>query len=434
MYARLLRRQVTTLPKQTAHWIRTHLALALVLLLTAVIAGTSFVLHERGRGHLSRLKSELKAQPATETPPPPQPGGEEAIVLQRSQMAGSTLPEFLSVTLLPGRGMNTLQITAYLPDRGEVQLLASPTVDEAATLLSGTGDDHDGALSLGLGGALEVPWAGRIFGQRAAEKDAVPQTWHGRTVSLPLSAVAGPTAISEGGLLLNGEASSVSSNVMPDGGEAQALYPAGDFNGRWPSKTEVKVTVLLSGRALEIHVVAHNTGTEPEPIGMGWKPRFAVLSGDRSQVQLHLPSSEHIEQRDGSERPTGRLLPVAGTPLDFTGHDGAALRSLRLDDTFVHLRPALLDFGPMIELRDPKSNYGLRVTAMTSTIHAVHIESDPGSNVISIDPRFNYDDPFGREWGSGEDTGMVTVEPGKSVQWRIRLELFPLSHPVAASL
>jgi hypothetical protein len=41
------------------------------------------------------------------------------------------MPEFLSVTLLPGRGMNVLQITAYIPGKGEVNLLASPSIEGA---------------------------------------------------------------------------------------------------------------------------------------------------------------------------------------------------------------------------------------------------------------------------------------------------------------
>ena len=87
-------------------------------------------------------------------------------MLQRSQMTGGNGPEFLSATLLPGRGMNLLQITAYLPQKGEVNLLASPPLEEAEQLLSGTGADATGAKSLAMGAAIEVPWAGRISGMR----------------------------------------------------------------------------------------------------------------------------------------------------------------------------------------------------------------------------------------------------------------------------
>ena len=427
MYARLLGRHLLTLPRRFARWVSTHRSAASLLLLLLVLASGGLAIREQGRGHLSKLKSELKPERPAEPPASPEPGGLEPIVLQRSQMAGSTLPEFLSATLLPGRGMNTLQITAYLPDKGEVQLLASPTVDEAAERLSGTGTDQAGAGSLQMGGAIEVPWAGELPGTRVADENSVQASWHGHLLKLPTATGGGAgDAFPSGGLLLADRATNLSSNVMPDGGESQATFAAGDFGGHWLSKTDVTVTVLLSGRAVEIHVVAHNGGTEPEPVGIGWRPRFAVLSEDRSQVRLHLPSSVRIERRSGSDRPTGRLLPVGGTAFDFTERDGAPLRGTDLADTFVHLRPALLDLGPLVELRDPKSNYGLRLTAMTPTIRAVRVESRPGSNVVTVDARFNYDDPFGHEWSADEDTGMVVLEPGETTQWRIRLELFPL--------
>lgn len=438
MYARLLGRHLSTLPGRTLQWFATHRSEASLLLLVLLLAGGGVAIRERGRGHLSRLKSELKPQRPAEPPTPPQPGGQDPIVLQRSQMAGSTMPEFLSATLLPGRGMNTLQITAYLPDKGVVELLASPTVEEANRRLTAAEDDRAGAGSLQLGGALELPWAGALPGVRVGERDTVQASWHGHMLSLPAASpsAAGSSAgaVADGGLLLAERATTMSSNVMPDGGESQATYAAENFGGRWPSKTDVRVTVLLSGRAVEIHVVVRNSGTEPEPIGIGWRPRFAVLSMDRSQVRLHLPSSVRIERKAGSELPTGRLLPVNGTPYDFSAREGTPLRGLDLADTFVHLRPALLDLGPMVELRDPKSNYGLRLTAMTPTIRAMRVESRPQSNVITVDPRFNYDDPFGREWGADEDTGMVVLEPGKSTQWRIRLELFPLLNETAPGL
>ena len=435
MYARLLGRHLLTLPRRVAQWVSTHRSAASLFVLLAVLASGGLALRERGRGHLSKLKSELKPEGPADLPAPPQPGGLDPIVLQRSQMAGSTMPEFLSATLLPGRGMNTLQITAYLPDRGEVQLLASPTVEEATERLSGTGADQAGAGSLLMGGAIELPWSGTLPGTRVSDENSVQASWHGHLLTLPAGLGAGlGDAFSDGGLLLAGRATNISSNVMPDVGESQAMFAAGDFGGHWLSKTDVMVTVLLSGRAVEIHVVAHNSGTEPEPVGIGWRPRFAVLSEDRSQVRLHLPSSVRIERRSGSDLPTGRLLPVSGTAFDFTSRDGAPLRGTELADTFVHLRPALLDLGPMVELRDPKSNYGLRLTAMTPTIRAVRVESRPGSNAITVDPRFNYDDPFGREWSADEDTGMVVLEPGQTTQWRIRLELFPLSNGMTPPL
>jgi galactose mutarotase-like enzyme len=119
-------------------------------------------------------------------------------------------------------------------------------------------------------------------------------------------------------------------------------------------------------------------------------------------------------------------LPVTDTPYDFTTWSGRQLGELSLDDSFVHLRPALLDNGPIAELRDPKSNYGLRITAITPTIKAMRVYAPASENFVSIEPQFNYDDPFGTEWPRQEDTGMVVLQPGQSAQWQIRLEIFSL--------
>jgi galactose mutarotase-like enzyme len=124
---------------------------------------------------------------------------------------------------------------------------------------------------------------------------------------------------------------------------------------------------------------------------------------------------------------SGRLLPVENTEYDFTGRTGAQLGALHLDDTFVQLRTGLLEDGPVAELRDPESGYGLRITAMTSTIKALRVYAPLDGSFISIEPQFNYDDPFGREWSKDEDTGMVVLQPGQSTQWKIRLEIFSLS-------
>ena len=224
-------------------------------------------------------------------------------------------------------------------------------------------------------------------------------------------------------MLLKAGSDAVSSSVMPDGGEGQAEFQAGSFGDRWPSKTEVTTTVLLSSHVLDIRVTARNAGAEPEPFGIGWEPRFAIPSGDRSQVTLRMPAGDRVETR-AEGVPTGRLLPVEGTPYDFTPRNGGHLGEGGMDESFVHLRPAILDFGPAAELRDPKSNFRLRITAMTPAIREMRVTSPAGAKYVVIAPQLNYDDPLGKEWPKEEDTGMVILQPGQTVQWKVRLELF----------
>jgi aldose 1-epimerase len=421
MYASLFRRRLAelwhnawqTMVKRTGLLIT--VTVAVVLLLVAV------ALKERGRGHLTKLKTEFGV---SHTVPHEavavRPGGQDAVVLEHAQVADADSPQFVSATLLPGRGMNLLQIKAHLPQMGTVDLLASPSLEDAAKQMTGEGDDADGSASMAMGGAIEAPWAGRIWG--VASNGTNVTTWQGHTLDLPANG-----RVSTGGLLLDRQADTVKTNVMPDGGQAQAIYSAGNFDGHWISHTQITTTVQLNSRALEISIAARNTGTEAEPVGIGWHPRFAILSGDRGQARLKLPDALHAEtadRRDGM--PTGRLLPVVGTPSDFTGHDGARLGELNLNDSFVHIKQGLLDNGAIAELRDPKSNYGLRITILSPSIKAIHVDAPANASFVSIDPRFNYDDPLGHEWAKDEDTGMVVLQPGQTVQWKIRLEIFAL--------
>src|SRR5271154_5144236 len=126
------------------------------LVLILLLAGLAFGWHEHRLGPFAPLKRELGKRPVHDVVV--RPGGEDVIQLQRSQLLAGNGPEFLSATLLPGRGMNLLQIRAYLPQKGEVNLLASPTPEDASTELSGSGADAAGAKSLSMGAAIELPW------------------------------------------------------------------------------------------------------------------------------------------------------------------------------------------------------------------------------------------------------------------------------------
>jgi len=385
-----------------------------------LVLGLGIAYRERGRGNLHKLTAKIVTE--HEDAPVPRPGGQEAIVLTRTRLAGGSVPEFLSATLLPGRGMNVLQITAYVPDKGEVNLMASPTVEDVARAMTGRDADANGEVSLAMGGAFEAPWAGRIWG--VASQGRVNTTWRGHTMALPAGTGA-VTSIARDGLLLAPPADSVNTTAMPDGGQVEATFQAGDFGAHWPSKTDVHVTVLLSSRSIELTVVAHNVGDVAEPIGIGWHPRFAILSGGREQLRLRVPGQIHEARDPQSGLPTGALLPVAGTAYDFTALDGVRLGKMDLDDGFVQLHKELLDNGPVAELSDPANDFGLRLTALSSTIKAMRVVAKADGDFVSIEPQFNYDDPFGREWGA--DTGMVVLQPGQSTQWKVRLELFSLN-------
>jgi galactose mutarotase-like enzyme len=396
--------------------------LVTVLILACVLAGlgAAYRAHMLGKYHQLKLKANIETE--RHDAPVPRPGGQEAIVLVRSRQMGDTIPEFLSATLLPGRGMNVLQITAYIPGEGEVNLLASPSIDDATSAMTGRGADAEGQASMAMGGAFEAPWADTIWGAPAGAGQTTAD-WEGNTITLPGS--GGTEA--RNGLMLAAAADPATSETLPDGGRAQAEFHAGDYGGHWPSKTDATVSVLLSSRSIELTVVATNVGDVAEPIGIGWHPRFTIFGGDRAQLHLRIPGTMLAEVRDKAKgQPTGTLIPVAGTPYDFSMAGGARLGTMSLDDAFVSLHQDLLDNGPVVELSDPGSGYGLRLTALSPAIKSVRVVAPARGDYVSIEPDYNYPDPFGREWSKEPDTGMVVLQPGQSTEWKVRLELYSL--------
>lgn len=394
------------------------------LLLGCILVSLTIGYREHMRGNFHKLKEKMAD--GREDAPVPRPGGQEAIALTRTRLMDDSTPEFLSMTLLPGRGMNVLQIRAYIPGKGEVNLMASPTVEAAAKAMTGKGEDTDGRASVTMGSPFEVPWAGRAWGA-PLQGGHIDTTWQGHTIPVPPAASGAAGPVAGDGLMLAVPSDSIRTTALPDGWNTEVTFHDGDFGGLWPSKTDVTVTVLLGSRSIDLTVTARNAGDEPEPIGVGWAPRFAILDGNRQQLRLRIPSEIRVEMRGKDKVPTGGLLPVERTPFDFTARSGAKLGTTDLDECFVELRQNLMDNGPSAELDDPADNYGLRMTALSSTIKAMHVVAPANERFVSIDPQFNYPDPFGKEWAKDTDTGMVVLQPGQSTQWKVRLELFSLS-------
>lgn len=432
MYARLFVDMITKQRRRIWGWTRKNRSSWL-----SILAGIAFLIFVVGyvahlHGRFRRLKTELHAMGAAPVELPPMPGGQQPIILQRTQLAEGSTPEFLSATLLPGRGFNVLQIMLSLPGRGAIPLLAAPSLEEATQRMSGIGIDAGGLASLQVGSPVEAPWAGFIPGVPGESSETVTTNWHGRNLILPTTRWLEDVPLSDGGFLLKAEADSVKHNVMPDGGAVQGSFVASNFGGRWPSETSVSVTALLSSRAFDLKLVARNEGKEPVPFGLGWRTRLLFPGGTRTGIRLRLPAESHEEMRTG--RATGHLPAVVGTNLDFTDRAGRLLRDLDLDDTFVDLKSGFLDNGPILEIRDARSQVGIRMTALSPQIRAIHIRSAPGDKDMTVDFQTNLDDPFSRTWLKDGTAGIAVLQPGQSLQWHIRAEVFALTAGAAPAM
>ena len=353
-------------------------------------------------------------------------GGKPVINLVRPRLQNSNAPQFLSVQVLPGRGMNFFQVRAYLPGKGEINLISSPSLEEAAKLLAGGPDDPYGNESFKLGGAILLPFANRVRGRASADGKTIEIQIAGKPVTLSANWPGknpGAETLAMHGMMLDAKFEDVKVTNNPDESHVDGIFHAGNFGGHWPSSTEVNVRTTLRDVSVEMEVTVKNVGQETLPMGVGWHPYFAIPSGDRQQARLHVPARRRVLVNNYNDVfPTGKMVPTAGTSYDFTAAGGAPLKGQFLDESFIDLQRQP-DGSVVTEVMDPVSDYGLRVTALSKEVRAIQTYSPVDKTFVAIEPQFNLGDPYGKEWGK-TDTGMVNVKPGESVTYHVRLEMF----------
>jgi aldose 1-epimerase len=353
-------------------------------------------------------------------------GGRPVVELRQPHTAPATQPQILSVQILPGRGMNIFQIQAYVSGKGVVDLLASPSLDEAQKALSGGADDLGGNRSFTMGGAILLPFANRIRGKllpggKYLETNIMGQrikllaNWKGKNPG------AEPHAMH--GLILNRAMDKIAPHVTAHVASVNATLAAGNFEGHWLSRADVGVFAQLAPDGFNFAVTVKNVGKKPMPVGIGWHPYFRILSGDRQQARLHVPARERVLVNNYDDVfPTGKLEPVKGTPYDFQAANGAPLGKLFMDDCFVNL-----DREPgkpvVVRIIDPASHYGLRIKSLSPQVSAFQVYAPPAMQFIVVEPQFNWGDPFSPVW-DGHKTGMVILQPGQSVTYRVEVDLF----------
>lgn len=384
-----------------------------------ICLGLLIAAYEHGHGNLHKLKTRVDP-----TPPPDVvqqgPGGQDPVRLSRSATTIGKGAELVSATFLPGRGMNVFQITALIPGHGEVPLLVSPTLPVATRMFNGQDEDANGAASTTMGGAILLPWAQRLLGTPTSTPGLLQTDWKGHKLIFPASTPQ--STISVEGMLLNRGADTVKSDVLPDGQSVLAIFHPGNFSGGWPSTIDVIVEAQLTAHDLDLTVTATNTGHDPAPFGMGWHPFFAIPSGDRTDALLRIPSQTVVDIDRHTGLPTGKMLPVEDSVRDFSRSAGTRIGVGSLNETYTKLQPDL-DGGPIAELRDPAYNFKLSVIPITSNINSLRVISPVDKSWVSIGPNTNLDDPFGAEWGDPANAGIITLAPGATFKWKVRLEI-----------
>lgn len=422
-----------------------------ITVLGAVLIGTAFVgsYALSAQQSSSSNQSQATPQPAaaarqTTTPPaattatlqqsgaPGLIGGAPAATLTRPRSLDARKPQFLQAVVLPGAGMNLFQLKAYIPGKGDVDLISTADLATAATLLGANDQpENAGNAALAMGAPFLVPFAGVIRGRPSADGKTLSTIVDTHRLSLPVN-WHGTEAASVNGLILASKFQVVNQSNAPNQSTIFAKLHAGSFNGQWPSETDVTVGATLKDASLDLYVIAKNVGGQEDPVGIGMLPYFTIPSGDRKQVRLTIPADMRtVVNSHEDDFPTGRIVSVNGTAYDFTSPAGTSLGNFSIDDYFTDLQHAddqnkiggSNNMNEIVQLIDPAAKYGLRMRILSQHIKAIQVYAPADKDFVAIGPQFNLPDPYSRIW-RGQDTGMVALQPGKSVVWYVRLELF----------
>lgn len=349
-------------------------------------------------------------------------GGQKIVTLQRTAVS-KTSPEFTSVTLAPGRGMELIQVTANFPGKGNIDVLASPDLAAAKEMLDEK-DNANGDLGYRLGSVFLVPYPNRIRGKLSADGKTLTTSWEGHTITLPANNSGKNTDAERHamhGLILKAKTDDVTVKDIPGGQQVTGVIHAGDFGGHWLSKTDLEITITLKADAVEAVVVAKNVGSEVEPIAIGWHPYFNLPSGDRTQVRIQIPAA-NLAQVDNYDNvfPTGKITPVEGQ-YDLRAEGGVPLAQNFYDDNWSKL--TWKSGAVTVKVIDPAAKYGVDIVGLSPEIKTIQMYAPPTQKFVAIEDQFNFADPFSKVW-NGMNTGMITLKPGESTKWHVRLHVF----------
>ena len=250
------------------------------------------------------------------------------------------------------------------------------------------------AGKVGGQGDVLIPFPGRVRDGR--------YTFEGRTYQMPISDKEGPNAI-------HGFLRAVIWETVEHSEHSTrfrtTLRP--DDHEGYPFSLEVAVTYALDAHGMRCHFAIRNTGDGNAPVAAGFHPYFTVGSEWIDTDLLYVPLAATLEMRD--LLPTGHLLPVDGTSLDF--RDDRPIAETAFNTCYL-AGARDLDGKLRIRLATHDESRAVTVWIDSAFNYVVLYSGDPlpdshRRRALAIEPMTCASDGFNhREWG------MVKLAPG----------------------
>jgi aldose 1-epimerase len=187
-------------------------------------------------------------------------------------------------------------------------------------------------------------------------------TLDGKTYQIP----TGPNGVALHGGTVGFNKKTWSAKEIPNGVEMTLVSPDGDmgFPGTLTTKVQFTLTEVHGNPALTLHYTA--TTDKPTVVNFTNHAFFNLADDSSTPVfnDLARIDADSYTVLDDKGVPTGEILPVAGTPLDFTTMHaiGDKIPERGYDHSYVLRAPSLK--SPVVEVDDPVS--GRTIQAFTT--------------------------------------------------------------------
>ncbi len=163
------------------------------------------------------------------------------------------------------------------------------------------------------------------------------------------------------------------------------LIKSGMFSG-FPFSVSLDVRYSLRGNEFSVQYFIRNYENQNIPVALGWHPYF-TLPGDTDNLELQAGGGEFIAV-DNSLNPTGEILPVKRTEMDFIVSKKIGKKEIDIALTAAKSGKTLLTNGrdclklqfdrtlfPYLQLFIPPGRKSIAIEPVTSATNSFNIEN-----------------------------------------------------------